>query len=132
MDLPNHIGIIMDGNGRWAKSKGLPRKFGHKKGADVFKTVIRHLNKIGVKYVTVYAFSTENWKRPKEEIDGIIELLRNYLDNAKNYIKENIRTRFIGDISVFDSDIIQKIHECETESEKLTGLNLNIAINYGG
>ncbi len=132
MNLPNHIGIIMDGNGRWAKAKGLPRKFGHKKGADVFKTIIRHLNKIGVKYVTVYAFSTENWKRPKEEIDGIIQLLREYLSNAKNYTKENIRTKFIGDTSVFDSDIIQKIHECEAESAKLTGLNLNIAINYGG
>lgn len=130
--LPTHIGIIMDGNGRWAKKRGMPRYFGHKKGADTFKKIVRHCNKLSIKYLTVYAFSTENWKRPQKEIDTIIDLLRDYLNDAKNYKSENIRTKFIGDLSVFDDDIRKKIAECEEESENFSGLNLNIAINYGG
>ncbi|MDD6237811.1 MAG: isoprenyl transferase [Clostridiales bacterium] len=130
--LPVHIGIIMDGNGRWAKKRGLPRFAGHKAGADTFKKIARYCNQIGIKYLTVYAFSTENWKRPQKEVEAIIELLRNYLRDAENYKKENIRVRFIGDISVFDEEIRTKIAESQSESKDFTGLNLNIAINYGG
>ena len=130
--LPVHIGIIMDGNGRWAKKRGLPRFAGHKAGADAFKRTVRYCNKIGIKYLTVYAFSTENWKRPQKEVDAIIELLRDYLRDAENYKKENVRVRFIGDISVFDEEIRRRIAESEEESEHFTGLQLNIAINYGG
>lgn len=130
--LPRHVGIIMDGNGRWAKKRGLPRKAGHKVGADAFRNTVRYANKLGIKYLTVYAFSTENWKRPPDEIKAIIDLLRNYLENAKNYRSENVTTKFIGDLSVFDDDILKKIAECEEESADFTGLTLNIAINYGG
>lgn len=130
--LPNHIGIIMDGNGRWAKKRGLPRQAGHKIGAKTFRKIIRYANKIGIKYVTVYAFSTENWSRPEAEVKAIINLLREYLKDAKNYKEENIKTKFIGDLSVFDDEILKLISECEEESENFTGLNLNIAINYGG
>ena len=129
---PRHIGIIMDGNGRWAKKRGLPRKAGHKKGADTFKKIVRYASKVGIEYLTVYAFSTENWKRPKDEVDSIIELLRSYLKDAKNYKKENVKTRFIGDLSAFDDDILKKIADAERESADFTGLTLNIAINYGG
>ncbi|MFZ2538088.1 MAG: isoprenyl transferase [Oscillospiraceae bacterium] len=130
--LPRHIGIIMDGNGRWAKKRGLPRKAGHKVGATAFRNTVRYANKLGIKYLTVYAFSTENWKRPKDEIKAIIELLRIYLADAKNYKSENVCTRFIGDLSAFDEDILKKIADCEKESADFTGLVLNIAINYGG
>ncbi len=130
--LPTHIGIIMDGNGRWASKRGLPRFAGHKAGADTFKRIARYCNKIGIKYLTVYAFSTENWKRPQKEVDAIIELLRNYLRDAENYKKENIRVRFLGDVSVFDREIQTKIAESQAGSKDFTGLNLNIAINYGG
>ena len=130
--LPVHIGIIMDGNGRWAKKRGLPRFAGHKAGADTFKKIARYCNQIGIKYLTVYAFSTENWKRPQKEVEAIIDLLRDYLRDAENYKKENIRVRFIGDVSVFDEEIRTKIAESQSESKDFTGLNLNIAINYGG
>lgn len=130
--LPKHIGIIMDGNGRWAKLRGLPRTAGHKMGAKTFKNITRYCNKIGVKYLTVYAFSTENWKRPKEEVDTIIGILKEYLSDAENFKHENVRTKFIGDLSVFDDEVRTKIAECEEQSEDFTGLNLNIAINYGG
>ena len=130
--LPTHIGIIMDGNGRWAKKRGLPRFAGHKAGADAFKRTVRYCNGIGIRYLTVYAFSTENWARPKKEVDAIIELLRDYLRDAENYKKENVRVRFIGDISVFDEEIQRRIAESEQESEDFTGLRLNIAVNYGG
>lgn len=130
--LPQHIGIIMDGNGRWAKKRLMPRTLGHKRGADTFRKIVRHCNKRGVKYLTVYAFSTENWKRPQEEIDAILNLLRVYLNDAKNYKHENVKTKFIGNLSVFDDEIRKKIAECEVESKDFTGLTLNIAINYGG
>lgn len=130
--VPQHIGIIMDGNGRWAKKRGLPRFAGHKAGADAFKRTVRYCNRIGIRYLTVYAFSTENWARPKKEVDAIIELLRDYLRDAENYKKENVRVRFIGDISVFDEEIQRRIAESEQESEDFTGLRLNIAVNYGG
>lgn len=130
--LPKHIGIIMDGNGRWAKLRGLPRSAGHKIGAKTFQKIVRYCNKIGIRYLTVYAFSTENWARPQEEVRGIIELLREYLIDAKNHIEENVQTQFIGDLSRFDSEIIELIRDCEETSKNFTGLHLNIAINYGG
>lgn len=131
-NLPIHVGIIMDGNGRWAKKRGMPRKLGHKAGANTFREIARYANKIGIRYMTAYVFSTENWKRPKEEVDSIIELLRAYLDEMEGYSKENIRVRFLGDRSVFDADIQQKMRRAEEKSASATGLNLSLAINYGG
>ena len=130
--LPAHVGIIMDGNGRWARKRGLPRKMGHRAGANAFKEIARYANKIGLKYLTAYVFSTENWKRPKDEIDSIIALLRNYLDEMENYRKENIRVLFIGDRTVFDDDIQAKMRRAEEQSRNATGLTLILAINYGG
>ena len=131
-NLPVHIGIIMDGNGRWAKKRAMPRYAGHIKGARVFRKIIRHCNKIGIKFVTVYAFSTENWSRDKNEIAAIIKLLNDYLDEAEKYSKENIKTRFIGDTSVFGEAISNKMKHLENLSSEATGLTLNIAVNYGG
>lgn len=130
--LPQHIGIIMDGNGRWAKLRGLPRSAGHKIGAKVFKNIVRYCNKIGIKYLTVYAFSTENWVRPSEEVKGIIELLRDYLKDVENYKSENVMLKFIGDLTPYDDEIKRLIAESEEMSKDYTGLKLNIAINYGG
>lgn len=130
--LPTHVGIIMDGNGRWAQKRGLPRKMGHRAGANTFREIARYANKIGIRYMTAYVFSTENWKRPKDEVDSIIELLRSYLTEMEGYAKENIRVRFIGDRSVFDEDIRQKMARAEEKSASATGLNLTLAINYGG
>ena len=131
---PNmHIGIIMDGNGRWAQKRGLPRMAGHSAGVKNFQDIARHCNKAGIKYLTVYAFSTENWKRPKEEIDNLMNILRDYLKDAlENFHDENIRTRFIGDLSVLPQDIQELIVRAEEGSKDDTGLNLNISLNYGG
>ncbi len=129
---PTHIAIIMDGNGRWAKKRGLPRSAGHVAGAKTFKDIAKYCNKIGIEYLTVYAFSTENWKRPKEEVEGIMNLLREYLKDAENFKGENIRLRFIGDVEPLADDIKELIEKNEKMSEDATGLNLNIAINYGG
>ena len=130
--IPNHIGIIMDGNGRWAKNRGLPRSAGHKAGAATFKTIAKYANKIGVKALTVYAFSSENWKRPEAEVEYIMGLFREYLKDAVNYVDENIKTRFIGDKSILPSDIVKLMEDNERLSENATGMTLNIAINYGG
>ena len=130
--LPQHIAIIMDGNGRWAKKKGLPRTAGHIAGAKTFKNIARYCNKIGLKYLTVYAFSTENWKRPKQEVDGIMNLLRDYLKDAENFKDENIRVRFIGDRTPLADDIKELMAKNENDSKNATGLTLYIAINYGG
>ena len=130
--MPTHIAIIMDGNGRWAKKHKLPRSAGHVAGAKTFKTIARYCNKIGIKYLTVYAFSTENWKRPKQEVDGIMNLLREYLKDAENFKGENIRLRFIGNLEPLADDIKELIVKNEKMSEDATGLNLNIALNYGG
>ena len=130
--LPNHIAIIMDGNGRWAKKRSLPRTAGHAAGSKTFKDIARYGNKIGLKYMTVYAFSTENWKRPQEEVNNIMNILRDYLRDAKNFKDENIKVKFIGDISVLDEDIKELIADAEKESENATGMHLNIALNYGG
>lgn len=131
--LPRHIGIIMDGNGRWARKRGLPRSAGHSAGASNFRKIARYCNKIGIRYLTVYAFSTENWKRPKEEVDSIMNLFRDYLKEALTDFKdENIKTRFIGDTSVLADDIRKLMKEAEEASADKTGMTLNIAINYGG
>lgn len=130
--LPVHIGIIMDGNGRWAKKRGLPRSAGHSKGAAVFKTVSRYCRDRGIKYLTVYAFSTENWKRSEQEVSGIMNLLREYLKDVKNYTKDNIRVCFIGDREPLDEDIKELMYETEKTSENFDAMTLNIAINYGG
>ena len=130
--LPEHIAIIMDGNGRWAKKRSLPRTAGHAAGSKNFTDIARYCNKIGLKYLTVYAFSTENWKRPKEEVDNIMKIFKEYLEDAKNFKDENIQVQFIGDRSVLDADIQRLMKESEDASADATGLHLNIAINYGG
>ena len=131
--IPVHIGIIMDGNGRWAKKRGLPRTAGHAAGAQVFRKITKHCEKRGVRYLTVYAFSTENWKRPQEEIDAIMDLLRQYLkESLEDFSRENIRTRFIGDRSPLAPDIRQMMEQAEESTCQKTGMCLNIAVNYGG
>lgn len=130
--IPQHIAIIMDGNGRWAKKRGLPRNAGHAAGSKKFKDIARYCNKIGVKYLTVYAFSTENWRRPPEEVAGIMNILRDYLKDSKNYIKENIQLSFIGDRTPLPEDIKELMLTAEKDSENATGLKCYIAVNYGG
>ncbi len=130
--LPVHIGVIMDGNGRWAKKRGLPRKMGHRAGAEAFKTIARYANKRGIRFMTMYVFSTENWKRPSDEVASIVELLRNYLNEVERYKDDNIRIRIIGEKSAFDEDIRQKMDRVEINSAHNTGMTLNLAINYGG
>lgn len=130
--LPEHIAIIMDGNGRWAKKRHLPRTAGHAAGSKTFKDIARYGNKIGLKYMTVYAFSTENWKRPEEEVKNIMNILRDYLKDTKNFKDENIKLTFIGDRSRLDGDIVELMAQAEKDSENATGMHLNIAINYGG
>jgi len=130
---PRHVAIIMDGNGRWAKNRGLPRKMGHAAGAQVFRKIVKACEARGVKSATFYAFSTENWKRPKDEIDAIMDLLRDYLkESLEDFRKENIRTKFIGDRTGLAEDILALMREAEQETANKTGLTLNIAINYGG
>lgn len=131
--LPEHLGIIMDGNGRWARKRGLPRPAGHTAGAAVFKTIVRYCNSIGIKYLTIYAFSTENWKRPPDEVGALIRLFKQYLEDAlRDFLNENIKVRFIGDESAFPVGLQNLISETESVSEKRTGMVLNIALNYGG
>ncbi len=131
--LPEHIGIIMDGNGRWAQKRGLPRMAGHREGANNFRTITRYCNEIGIKYLTVYAFSTENWNRPKEEVDALMKLLYDYLvESLRDFREENIKTRFIGDRSVLHPKLQELMAEAEELSSDKTGLVLNLAINYGG
>lgn len=131
--LPKHIGIIMDGNGRWAQKRLLPRTAGHREGAQTFRKIARYCNQIGIEYLTVYAFSTENWKRPKAEVDALMKLFKEYLEEAlRDFREENIRTRFIGDTSAFSPTLQKLISETEEASKDKTGLVLNIAMNYGG
>lgn len=132
MNIPNHIAIILDGNGRWAKSKGMPRSYGHIQGAKNLDRIVEAAYNMGVKYLTVYCFSTENWSRPKEEVDALMTLLRQYMKTAASRAKKNnIRTRVIGDISRLDEDLQKSILALEEASKDYTGINLNIAINYG-
>ena len=130
--LPRHIAIIMDGNGRWAKKRSLPRTAGHAAGGRTFKTIARYCNKIGIEYLTVYAFSTENWKRPKAEIDNIMNILRDYLKDTDELKGENIRLEFIGDRTPLADDLKELMLAAERDSANATGLHLNIALNYGG
>lgn len=132
--LPKHIGIIMDGNGRWAKKRGLPRTFGHREGAKVFRKIVEYCGDIGLEYLTVYAFSTENWSRPKDEVDSIMKLLEQYIDDAFQHQDENqkFRTKFIGDISALSPVLQEKIRRIEEVVSNKNGLMVNIALNYGG
>ena len=130
--VPKHIAIIMDGNGRWAKNRGLPRSFGHSAGAKKFKEIARYCNKIGVEYLTVYAFSTENWRRPKEEVDGIMDLLREYLKDSTNFKDENVKLRFVGDRTGLSDDIVALMEKAERDSDCANGMTAVLAVNYGG
>ena len=132
MRVPNHIAIILDGNGRWAKSKGMPRGYGHVKGCENLEDICEVAKELGVKYLTVYAFSTENWKRSREEVEGLMKLFRNYLKKCiKISQKNNMRVRVIGDSSAFDQDIQDKIKELEEFSKDFDELHFQIALNYG-
>ena len=132
-NLPKHIGIIMDGNGRWAKKRGLPRSAGHRMGAKVLEQITRDAGHLGIRYLTVYAFSTENWKRPKEEVDALMKLLSEYLDDYKRLIgDEDIRVKIIGSYDGLSEDIIAKIKNIEEQTKNNSAITLNIALNYGG
>ena len=132
MKIPNHVAIILDGNGRWAKSKGMPRNFGHTMGAKNVETVCQAADEIGIKYLTLYAFSTENWNRPESEVSALMRLLESYLKNCiKTAEKNNMRVRVIGEINRLAEPFQKKIRELEETSAHHTGLNLTIAINYG-
>lgn len=132
-NLPVHIGIIMDGNGRWAKRRGLPRTAGHAAGAKTFEKIVEYAGNMGIKIVTVYAFSTENWRRPKEEIDMLMSLLEDYLDNGLTRLAgRDVKIHFIGDESAFSEDFQRKLRHMEKATENNGGLLLNVALNYGG
>lgn len=129
---PRHIAIIMDGNGRWAKQRGLPRTAGHAAGAEAFRRIANYCRTLGVEYLTVYAFSTENWNRPKDEVDALMKLLRNYMKTClKTAAKNDMKIRVIGDITRLDEDIRSRIEELEESTKDNGGLNFQIAINYG-
>ena len=133
MSVPNHIAIILDGNGRWAKSKGMPRNYGHVQGSKNVETVCAAAYDLGVKYLTVYAFSTENWNRPKDEVDALMKLLHNYMKTClKTAAKNNMRVRVLGDKMGLAPDIRKRIAELEEATKDYDGLNFQIALNYGG
>ena len=130
-NMPKHIGIIMDGNRRWAKEKGKPVSYGHKEGAKTLEKIVRYANKIGLDYITVYAFSTENWKRAEEEVKSLMILLQNYLDDyAKRADTENIRVKILGDISLLSSGMQKSIQNCMERTKNNTGVTFNIALNF--
>ncbi len=132
-NLPKHIAIIMDGNRRWAKSKGMPANFGHKEGAKVLEKIVRYANKIGIKYITVYAFSTENWKRTKEEVSALMTLFQSYLDDySKRADSENIKVKIIGSREGLSKKMKSSIENCMERTKNNTGIVFNIALNYGG
>lgn len=132
MRVPAHVAIILDGNGRWAKAKGMPRKYGHTQGARNVEVICEEAWRMGIKYLTVYAFSTENWSRPEAEVAALMKLLRNYMKNCvKTAHKNHMRVRVIGDKSRLDEDIQRSIEELERETKDNDGLNFQIAINYG-
>ena len=130
--LPQHIGFIMDGNGRWAKKRAMPRNFGHKQGAAVFKKTINWCRELGVKAATFYAFSTENWKRPEDEVNGIMNLLRQYIKDILAMARENVRFIFVGDLSPFDEDIRVELLDIMEDSKENTEFIAGVALNYGG
>ena len=132
MNIPQHIAIILDGNGRWAKKKGMPRSYGHTQGSKNVERICEDAYKMGVKYLTVYAFSTENWKRPKDEVDTLMNLLRNYMKTClKTAEKNRMRVRVIGDKTALDDDIRKRIAELEEATKNNDGLCFQIALNYG-
>ena len=133
MKVPNHVAIILDGNGRWAKSKGMPRNYGHVQGAKTVEVICEAAYKMGIQYLTVYAFSTENWNRPQEEVDALMKLLRNYMKTClKTAAKNRMCVRVIGDKTRLDEDIRNRIEELEESTRENDGLHFQIAINYGG
>lgn len=133
MKIPEHVAIILDGNGRWAKKKMMPRNYGHAQGSKIVEKICEEAHRMGIKYLTVYAFSTENWKRPQEEVDSLLKLLRNYMkDCLKTSSKNNMKVRIIGDVTRLDKDLQESIAELERESAKNTGINFQVALNYGG
>ena len=132
MNVPKHIAIILDGNGRWAKKKGMPRNYGHAQGSKNVERICEDAFKLGVKYLTVYAFSTENWKRPQDEVDALMNLLRNYMKTClKTAEKNRMRVRVLGDKTALDEDIKSRIAELEEATKHNDGLNFQIALNYG-
>ena len=132
MRVPEHVAIILDGNGRWAKKRFLPRNMGHAQGSKTVERIIEDAYDMGIKYLTVYAFSTENWKRPKDEVDALMKLLRDYLKTCiKRANKNNMRVRVIGDVTGLTDDLREKIAQLEEESKDNTGINFTIALNYG-
>ena len=132
MNVPQHIAIILDGNGRWAKKKGMPRSYGHTQGSKNVERICEDAYKMGVKYLTVYAFSTENWKRPKDEVDTLMNLLRNYMKTClKTAEKNRMRVRVIGDKTALAEDIQKRIAELEEATKDNDGLRFQIALNYG-
>ena len=132
MNVPQHVAIILDGNGRWAKSKGMPRNYGHAQGSKNVEKICEEAWRMGIKYLTVYAFSTENWNRPKEEVNALMKLLRNYMKTClKTAAKNDMKVRVIGDITRLDEDIRSRILELEEATKNNGGLNFQIAINYG-
>ena len=132
-NMPKHIAIIMDGNRRWAKAQGKPAGFGHKAGAKTLENIVRYANKIGLEHITVYAFSTENWKRAEDEVNALMILLQNYLDDySKRADSENIKVKILGDITVLSQGMQKSIINCMERTKNNTGITFNIALNYGG
>ncbi len=132
LKIPNHVAIILDGNGRWAKAKGMPRKYGHVQGAKTVEVICEEAYRMGIKYLTVYAFSTENWNRPKDEVDALMKLLRNYMKTClKTAEKNRMCVRVLGDKSGLDEDIRERIEVLENATKNNDGLQFQIAINYG-
>ena len=132
-NMPKHIAIIMDGNRRWAKTKGKAASYGHKQGAKTVEKIVRYANKIGLEYITVYAFSTENWKRAEEEVNALMMLLQSYLDDySKRADSENIRVKILGDITALSQGMQKSIINCMERTKNNTGVTFNIALNYGG
>ena len=132
-NMPEHIAIIMDGNRRWAKAQGKPAGFGHKAGAKTLENIVRYANKIGLEHITVYAFSTENWKRAEDEVNALMMLLQNYLDDySKRADSENIKVKILGDITVLSQGMQKSIINCMERTKNNTGITFNIALNYGG
>ena len=133
LEVPKHVAIILDGNGRWAKSKGMPRNYGHVQGAKTVEVICEEAYRMGIQYLTVYAFSTENWDRPRDEVDALMGLLRNYMKTClKTAAKNNMCVRIIGEKSRLDDDIRKRMEQLEEATKNNTGLHFQIAINYGG
>ena len=130
--LPQHVGFIMDGNGRWAKKRGLPRPFGHREGAKTFRKIVRHCKDIGIKHISFYAFSTENWQRPQEEVDAIMKLFSDYLDDVQELLTEKTRMVFLGDKAMFPDYLREKMEKTEAETAVYDEMILFLAVNYGG